>query len=581
MRLHRVLAGLLFFLLPLAACQSPESKQSAGGRETGVRGGRLVVAERSSPLTFNYPLAGDLTTINTSFFLMSARLVEFDHDKQEFVPGLAESWPMSDGQRVVTVKLRDGLKFSDGTPLTADDVLFTLRVFYDKTVQSPSFHDAMLVGGEPIKASKLDERTVKLEMPQPVAVPESYLYNVGVLPRHKLEVAFNQGEYQKAWATTAAPADFAVSGPFTLKEYVPGQRTILQRNAHYWKKDAAGNQLPYLDEISIEAVDNPNTGLLKFQQGELDILDNIRPADYATLKDKPGPVAVRDIGPWLQTDVLWFNLNEGMDEQGKQLGDPVKRAWFSDARFRRAVAYAIDRPSIIQNVLRGLGTPLSGIVSPSNKRWVNANIPRYDYDVQRAKDLLKEAGFQLRDQGGTPQLADSAGHPVEFTLIVAENVAVRKQMATIIQEDLAKLGIKIVVSPLEDKAFSDYIRKTLNYDAAIHGFSVSDTDPSSMSAVFKTGGQLRYWSLANKKPGAEWETKIDQLMNEQAVESDAAKRKAKFDEAQRLFAEQLPVVPLVVRHFVSGAKTNLGNYRSSFLPPRSLWNADELFWKKG
>lgn len=581
MRLRRVLAGLLIFLLLLAACHSPESKQAGGGHETGVRGGRLVVAERSTPLTFNYPLASDVTTINTSFFLMSARLVEFDHDKQEFVPGLAESWPVSEGQRVVTVKLRDGLKFSDGAPLTADDVLFTLKVFYDKTVQSPTFYDSMLVGGEPIKASRLDARTVKLEMPHPVAVPESYLYNVGVLPRHKLEAALEHGEYKNAWATTASPADFAVSGPFTLEAYVPGQRTTLKRNEHYWKKDTAGNQLPYLDQVVIEAVDNPNTGLLKFQQGELDILDNIRPADYATLKDKPGPVAVRDIGPWLQTDVLWFNLNDSMDEQGKPLGDPVKRAWFSDVRFRRAVAYAIDRPGIIQNVLRGLGTSLSGIVSPSNKRWVNSNIPPYDYNVNRAKDLLKEAGFQSRDQGGAPQLTDRAGHPVEFTLIVSENVAVRKQMATIIQEDLAKLGIKVAVSPLEEKAFGEYIRKTLNYDAAIHGFSVSDTDPSSMMAIFKTGGQLRYWALNQKKPGAEWEAKIDQLMDEQAVESDAAKRKVEFDEAQRIFAEQLPVIPLVVRHFVSGAKTNLGNYRSSFLPPRSLWNVDELFWKKG
>jgi peptide/nickel transport system substrate-binding protein len=185
----------------------------------------------------------------------------------------------------------------------------------------------------------------------------------------------------------------------------------------------------------------------------------------------------------------------------------------------------------------------------------------------------------LRDQNGAPQLTDSAGRPVEFTIIVSQNVPVRGQMATIIQEDLAKLGIKVNVSALEDKAFADYTGETLNYDAAIHGFSPSSFDPSSMRAVLKTSGRLRYWALKQKSP-AEWEVKLDQLMDEQSAESDAAKRKAKFDEAQRIFAEQLPAIPLVVRHFVSGAKTNLGNYRSSFLPPRSLWNADELFWKK-
>jgi len=579
-RSQKVLVGLLIFLLLPAACRQQSNEQAAPGHQTGVRGGRLVVAERSAPLTFNYPLASDATSVNTSFFLMSARLAEFDHDKQEFVPGLAESWQVSDGGRTLTVKLREGLKFSDGAPLTADDVLFTLKVFYDKRVNSPVFYDAMLVGGEPIKATKLDARTVRLELPRSVAVPEEYLSNIGVLPHHKLEAALERGEYNKVWGTTAAPADFAVSGPFSLKEYVPGQRTTLARNANYYKRDAAGNQLPYLDEVVIEAVPDANTALLKFQQGELDILDNIRPADYATLKDKPGAVAVHDTGPWLQTDVLWFNLNDGTDAQGKPLVDPVKRAWFADVRFRRAIACAIDRQSIIQNVLRGLGTPPSSVVSPSNKRWAKTDAPRYDYDLNRAKEMLKEAGFQLREGGGTPQLIDGSGHPVEFTLIVAENVAVRKQMATMIQEDLAKLGIKVNVSPIEDKAFMAYIRQTLNYEAAIHGFSPSSPDPSAFMAVLKTGGQQRYWFLNEKKPMAEWETQVDKLMDEQAVENDAAKRKEKFDAVQRIFAEQLPAIPLVVRHFVTGAKTSLGNYRASFMPPRSLWNADELFWKK-
>ena len=580
MRARGVFIGLLLLIFSLTACQPSENKVSSSGRETGVRGGRLVVRDRNAPLTFNYPLAADQVTITTSFFLMSARLVELDHDKQDYVPGLAESWQVSDDQRVVTVKLRDGLKFSDDTPLTADDVLFTLKVFYDQGVSSPIFRDAMLINGAPIKASKVDARTVKLELPQPVAVPESYLYNVGVLPRHKLEAAFEHGEFAKAWGTSAAPSDFVVSGPFTLKEYVPGQRTILARNAHYWKKDSAGNQLPYLDEIVIEAIESTDTTLLKFQSGEIDLFDGMSPSGYAAFKDKPGPVAVRDVGPWLQTDVLWFNLNEGVDEQGTPLIDPIKRAWFSDARFRRAVAYAIDRPGIIQNVLRGLGTSLSGVVSPSNKRWVNASLTPYNYDLNRAKSLLSEAGFQLRDQGGAPQLTDRAGHPVEFTLIVAQGVPERRQMAVVIQEDLAKLGIKVNVSPLENKAFASYTTKSLNYDAGIHSFSPSDFDPTSLTAVFKTGGQLRYWAMTQKKPITEWEAKMDQLMDAQAVERDAAKRKANFDEVQRIFAEQLPAIPLVVRHFVSGAKTNLGNYRPSFLPPRSLWNADELFWKK-
>ncbi|HZS06211.1 MAG TPA: ABC transporter substrate-binding protein [Blastocatellia bacterium] len=570
MRGKNLFIGLFIFLLAFTACQ--DGRQS-GERQTGSRGGRLVVADRSAPQSFSYLAAGDAVTINISFFLMSARLAEFDHDKQQYVPGLAESWPTSDGGKVVTVKLRDGLKFSDGAPMTADDVLFTLGLLADPKLHPPAFYDAMLVDGKPMKASKVDDRTIRLELPHGVAAIEPYLYNVGVLPRHKLEAAYLKGEVDKQWGLAAAPADFAVSGPFAPKEYVAGQRTILKRNEYYWKKDKQGNQLPYLDELVVEAISDPNNSVLKFQQGELDVLDDIRPSDYATMKDKAEGFTVRDLGPRLQTDFFWFNLNDGRDESGKPLVDPAKRAWFADVRFRRAVAHAIDRASIIQNVLRGLGTPLKGVVSPGNKFWVNDNIPAYDYDVKRAQDLLKEAGFRLNDNG----LVDSAGHPVEFTLVVSENVAVRKQMATVIQEDLAKLGIKVNVSPVEDKALNELMRKSLRYEAALHGASATDTDPTTISSILRTDGQQRFWFLNQKQARAAWEKKLDQLMDEQSVESDVNKRREKFNEAQRIFAEQIPMIPLVVRHFVSGAKANLGNWRPSFISPRSLWNVDELF----
>lgn len=594
MRGRLLFSGLFILLLAFTACRDRSSTQLSGERATGVRGGRLVVAERSAPQSFNYALAGDAITLNLAFFVMSSRLAEFDHEKQQYAPGLAEAWPTSDGGKTVTVKLREGLKFSDGSPLTAEDVLFTLSLLSDPKVHSPAFYDSMLIDDKPMKAALVDDRTIRLELPRAVAAIEPYLYNVGVLPRHKLGSAYAtfvaaaaetadenaakklREELEKAWSLTAAPTEIAVSGPFTLKEYVAGQRTVLRRNDYFWKKDAQGQQLPYLDELVVLVISDPNTAVLKFQNGELDALDDIRPADYATLKDKSTAFALRDLGPRLQTDYFWFNLSDGVDEAGKPLVDPIKRAWFGDPRFRRAIAHAIDRGSMIQNVLRGLGTPLKGVISPGNKFWASDNLPTYDFDAQKAQALLGEAGFRLN--GNT--LTDATGHPVEFTLIVAETVTVRKQMATIIQEDLAKLGIRVSVSPLEDKAFSELYRKSLKYEAAIHGISPSDPDPSTLNSVLKIGGQQRYWFMKQKQAAADWERKLDQLMNEQASESDVNKRREKFNEAQRIFAEQAPMIPLVVRHFVAGAKADVGNFRSSFLPPRSLWNVDELFRRK-
>jgi ABC-type transport system substrate-binding protein len=167
-----------------------------------------------------------------------------------------------------------------------------------------------------------------------------------------------------------------------------------------------------------------------------------------------------------------------------------------------------------------------------------------------------------------------------WTLIVDGTVAVRKDMATIIQEDLSKLGIKVNVAPLEKNAFVEMIQKSPNYDAAIHGYTPSDAEPSTLISGLKIGGGQRYWFIGQKQAKEEWEKTFDQLATEVDTTSDPAVRKQKFDAAQKLFAEQLPMLPLVVRNFASGAKSNLGNYRPSVIIPRSLWNAEELYWKK-
>lgn len=569
---------VVLLALATAACRPSSTPQETVSqeRQIGASGGRLVVADRGTPKTFNYLLAGDVVSATIASYLMSSALVEMDHDTQAFVPGLAESWQASDGGKTITIKLREGLKFSDGTPITADDFLFTLKVAVDEK-SGALFRENFLSGDQPLKATKIDDRTFKLEQAAPSASIESFLAIFRPLPRHKLEAAYTQGEFSKAWGVTTAAPDLAVSGAFMLKEYAPDQRTVLARNPNYWKKDKAGTQLPYLDELVIEAIPDANTALLKFQQGEVDLLDNLAPANFATLKQQtPAGLTVKDYGPSMLTDFLWFNVNDGKDATGKPFVEAAKRAWFADARFRRAIATALDRTTIINNVLRGLGTPISGLASPSNKRWFSSELPKYDFDLQKAKGLLQEAGFVERDK----TLVDKAGQPVEFTIVVDGTVAVRKEMATIIQEDLSKLGIKVNVAPLEKNAFVEMISKKLSYDAAIHGYAPSDAEPSTLVSGLKIGGGQRYWFMGQKQAREEWEKTFDQLAEDIDSNADSAVRKQKFDAVQKLFAEQLPMIPLVVRNFASGAKSNLGNYRPSVIIPRSLWNADELFWRK-
>lgn len=574
MRINSSLSRTLVLLLIAftVACRSgnQSSEQESRERVNGKPGGRLVVADRATPKTFNFLKATDLTSATIASYLMQSHLAEFDHDKQQFVPGLAESWQAADGGKTITVKLRDGLKFSDGHPLTADDVIFTLKVASDEKAGSP-FRDNFMVGGQPIKATKVDDRTVKLELVRPAAAIESLFSIFGVLPKHKLEDIYNKGDFAKAWDISVPAAELAVSGPFVLKEYIANQRTILAKNPNYWKKDAAGKPLPYLDELVIEAIPDANTALLKFQQGEVDLMDNISAANYATLKQQSSAAySVRDYGASMLTDFLWFNQN---DRPG---ADAAKKSWFTDSRFRHAVAMAIDRKAIIDNVLRGLGSQVNGMVSPSNKRWINNDLPAQILDLEKARNLLKEAGFVVKDN----QLTDKSGKAVEFTLVVDDSQAPRKAMATIIQEDLAKLGMKVNLATLEKNAFVEMIEKKLDYDAAIHGIAPSDTDPSTQVTGFKTGGGQRYWNLTAKQPAADWEKKFDKLVDDLDTTSESTARMKVFNDLQRVFADELPMIPLVVRNFASGAKTGLGNYRPSVILPRSMWNAEELFWKK-
>jgi peptide/nickel transport system substrate-binding protein len=362
-------------------------------------------------------MIADEASIIASLCMLSSRLIDFDHDTQSYVPGLAESWTRDADGRTIDLYLRDGLKFSDGEPLTVEDAIFTLKAVYDERTASPVLRDAMTFGGKQIELTALDSRRLRFVFPEPLASPESHIYNLPIVPRHKMEASLTQGTLGQSWAVGTDPGSMASCGPFMLAESTPGERVVVTRNPHYWKKDKNGAALPYLDSITLEVVSDLNNALARLGQGTLDLVDRIRPADYAGLKDSTAGPSSFDLGPGLAIDHLWFNLNTGT-RGGKPVIDPVKRGWFSDARFRRAVSHAIDRESIASFTLLGLATPLYGMISPANRTWAALDLPRADYNLERARTLLSEAGFTQKDESGGPRLFDSSGNRVEWTLLV-------------------------------------------------------------------------------------------------------------------------------------------------------------------
>ena len=577
--------SLISFVLLLclaAGCGGPvgdsNTSNTSAGIVTGKRGGAATYRVTSPVKTLNYFLADDEPSALLTLFLINDRLVGLDHQTQKYVPLLAESYAVGTDGKTVDVVLRDGLKFSDGKPITTADVEFTLRAVYDERTKAPLFRDALLVGGRPIETRVTDERRVQFILPDVVPVPENYLENLAIVPKHALDADFQSGKLAESWAITADPAAIVTSGPFMLDTVAAGERVALKRNPNYWKKDEAGNQLPYLDSLTLEIITDPNNALTRLNQGSLDVADRVRTTDYASLRAANGPVKAHDAGPGQASDYMWFNMNAVKPSGDKFEGTP-KFKWFTDKRFRQAVAHAVDRRSIATNTLQGLATPVFGFVPAGNKNWLDENMKKAEYDLERSRALLREAGFVTRENAGKPELFDAEGNRVEFTTIVPAENEPRKLMAAVIQEDLAKLGIAMQIAPVEFKNLTERWSTSFDYDAILSGLSLTATDPSSYGGLLQSNAGLHQWRPKQTSPATEWETRIDQLYAEQSKERDAAVRKQKFNEIQAIMADEMPIVPIVSRHIVSAANERIGNLSPSTILPFSMWNADRLFIK--
>src|SRR6202453_835246 len=247
----------------------------------GHAGGRLVVALRSEPKTLNPVLAVDEPSREV-IRCLSADLIHINRASLKTEPALAKSWNVSRDGRQYTLQLRRGLRFSDGAPFDADDVVFSFQVYLDEKIDSTQ-RDLLVVGGKPISVAKVDQYTVRFEMAQPYAAAERLFDGFAILPRHLLESVYRKGGFSDAWNASMAPSEFAGMGPLRLKEYVPGQRFVLERNPSYWKEDKGGHRLPYLDQIEFLFVASEDAQVIRFQAGDADILTRFSAENFAVL----------------------------------------------------------------------------------------------------------------------------------------------------------------------------------------------------------------------------------------------------------------------------------------------------------
>ena len=543
---------------------------------SGHYGGHLTIGERAEPKTLNPVIATDAISREV-IGRMNADLIEINRVTQKTEPALAKSWKTSADGRTFTLQLRRGIRFSDGHPFDADDVIFSFAVYMDEAVDSPQ-RDLLIIDGKPITVTKLDAYNVRFTLPHPYAAAERLFDGLAMLPKHLLEKPYREGKFAQAWSLNTQAAEIAGLGPFRLQRYVPGQRVVLERNPYYWKVGSDHRRLPYLDELVFLFVGTEDAQVMRFESGETDLISRLSSENYNLLvRDRTRAGSqLQDLGPSLEYNFVVFNLN---DLAGKKL-DAVahKQAWFRDLKFRQAVSLAIDRESIVRLVYGTRGTALWGNVGPGNQLWINREIPHPARSVDTARQLLKSSGFSWDKRN---QLIDSSGQTVEFTIIASSSNAQRMKMATLLQDDLAKLGMQVHIVPLEFRAMIDRVFQSFDYDAAILGLGGGDADPNPEMNVWMSNGTSHLWNLGEKQPATDWEREIDQLMQQQMVTLDYAKRKRLYDRVQQLVAENLPFIFLATPNILAGADARVGNFRPGVLDPYTLWNVDELYLRKG
>jgi peptide/nickel transport system substrate-binding protein len=544
--------------------------------ESGNRGGKLVITLRSEPRSLN-PASPAATNDQNSQGVMArimADLIHINRATQKTEPALAKSWTVSKDGTQFTLKLRRGIRFSDGEPFDADDVIFSFKVYQDEQVHSPQ-RDLLMINGKPIAVEKLDSYTVRFTFPAPYAAAERVFDGLAIMPRHLLEKDYKEGKIGQDWTLSTPPARIAGLGAFRLKQVIPGDRVVLERNPYYWKIDSKGQRLPYLDELTFLVVPTQDAQVIRFQAGESQIISSLSADNFLALEPQQRARHFRlyDAGPGLEYNFLMFNLNDDVEGRLPELAR--KQRWFRDVRFRQAVSAAIDRASIVRLVYHNRAVPLASHVSPGNRQWFDSAVPVPVHDVSKARELLRSAGFSWKPDGS---LVDSSGQSVEFSILVSSSNGQRGQIATLVQDDLKQVGIAAHVVPLESRSASDRLFNSHDYEAIVMGLVSGDADPTPDMNILMSNGQTHLWHLGEKTPATPWEAELDQLMQKQLVTLNYQQRKKIYDRVQEILATQLPMVYLASPNILVGAQEDLGNFRPAIIEQYTFWNADELFW---
>ncbi len=595
--MHRALISLcsVSLLLSLTSCHKQSASKSGDAAPVdymaiqkkaelfvpavGKTGGEIILSTFSDPKSFN-PITATETSTSEFTQYMYEGLVRINGVSRLPEPSLARSWDISADGLTWTFHLRPGILWSDSVPITAADVEFTFnQLIYNNDINPCSSRDIFLINNKPLNVAALDSATVQFKLPVPFA-PFLRSLSQEILPHHIWAPIVKKKTFAQALGIRTNPDSMVVSGPFCLQSYISSQKVVFKRNPHYWQKDSTGNQLPYLDRVIYSIVQDQNAELLAFKRGDIDFLA-AKGEDFPGLKkdEANGSFTVFRLGPNTGANFLFFNQNTGRDSAtGKPFVDSVKLSWFRNVTFRKAMAYALDKESMIRIVMNGLGYPQWSPMTPAEGYFYNPSVTTYLYNIKEAKRLLAEAGFF--DKNNDSILEDKEGHPLEFSFCTNSGNNVRLKIAEIIRKDLESIGCKIHFQQLE---FNSIIAKISNkpyeWDAVLLGLT-GGSEPHFGRNVWHSSGNLHMWFPSQSKPSSTWETSIDSIFDAGVVELDVVKRKALYDQWQSSAADNVPLIYTVLAEQIYCINNRIKNINPS---PNGgiLHNIERLYVETG
>jgi len=508
-------------------------------------GGELHFCLRSEPKTLNPLLAADDAS-ETVRYLTGGVLMRVNRLTQDLEPELATSWKVTNGGKTITFQLRDGLRFSDGTPFSADDVAYTMQQLMDPALHSPT-GDAFRSSDGKVETQVLPKDRIRITFPAPIAGLDRLFDQVAIM------------------SAKSPQKEMAVLGPYYVGENKAGSYLILKRNPNYWEKDPAGRPLPYIESVRLDIQQNRDIEMLRLTRGEIHFINSLD-AEYFDKVVAQDPSMAHDAGASLDSEEMWFN------QVASAPLPSYKKAWFTSTNFRRAISKSINREDIARIVFRGHARPAVGPVSPANKFWFNAKLQAHRFDQKSALQMLAQDGFRLQDN----VLRDHDGHAVEFSVITNSGNKYRERMATMIQQDLSGIGIKLNVVTLDFPSLIERITQTFDYEACLLGLVNDELDPNAQMTVWLSSADSHQWNPSQKTPATTWEAEIDKLMRAQASTLDPKKRKEDFDKVQEIAWQQEPFIYLVNKNALSAVSPAVHNAHPVVLRPQVYWNIDQL-----